>query len=58
MLVQEVIQILAKQSGLDLPYPTLSSQYNWLASCVVTCHLVEALWEWVGFFSDDHVLML
>ena len=32
-----------KQAGLDLPDPTMTAPENWMASCVITGHLVAAL---------------
>ena len=33
-----------KQAGLEIPNPNLSAWENWMASFVVTGHLVEAFW--------------
>ena len=35
--------LLAKQAGLEIPYPTLTASENWTASCVITGNLVAAL---------------
>ena len=40
---RRVTCLSVKQAGLALPYPTLTAPENWIASCVITGHLVAAL---------------
>ena len=34
-----------KKVGLEITNPTLSTLESWMASCVVTLHLVTAIWD-------------
>ena len=43
-----------KQAGLSLLDPTLTAPENWMASCVITGHLVAALRVQVEFWTADH----
>ena len=46
--------LLAKQAGLPLPDPTQMAPENWMASYVITGHLVAALRGQVEFRTADH----
>ena len=51
---ERVARLPVKQSGLDLPYPTLTALEKWTASHVITGHLVGALRGQVEFRAADH----
>ena len=48
-LERGVICLPVKQAGLDLPDPTMAAPENWMASCILTGHLVAALRVQVEF---------
>ena len=39
---------------MALPDPTKTTPKRWAASCVITGHLVTALWGQVEFWTADH----
>ena len=43
---------------MAIPDLTQKAKFNWTASCVVTGHLVAALWVCVEFRSRDHAQLL
>ena len=47
-----------QQAGLALPDPTQTAPENWMASCVITGHLVVALRGQVEFRTADHLACL
>ena len=49
-----VTRIPVKQEGLALPDPTNTAPENWMASCVVTGHLVAVIRGQVEFWTTDH----
>ena len=49
-----VTRLPVKQAGLALPDPSQTVPENWTASCVITGHLVAALWGQVEFWTADH----
>ena len=53
-LERGVLRLPVKQAGLDLPDPTLAAPENWMASFVLTGHLVAALRVQVEFRTADH----
>ena len=53
-----VTRLSVKQAGLDLPDPTKTAPENWMASCVITGHLVAALRGHEVFKTADHLACL
>ena len=53
-----VTRLPVKQAELALPDPTLTAPQNWMASCVITGHLVAALRAQVDFRTADHLACL
>ena len=47
-----------KHAGLPIPYPTHTSKGNCTTSCVVTLHLIVALWGHAEFRSGYHTQIL
>ena len=47
-----------KQANVFIPYPTLMSQGNLTALCVITWHLVADLRGRIDFWSGDHAKLL
>ena len=50
----KVMRFPAKNAGLKIPDPTLTSQGNWNVSCMVTGHLIADLRGYFEFLSGDH----
>ena len=55
---RKILGLLVKQAGLAIQDPTLMVQKNWTVLCVVTVHLIAALWGHVDFYSRDHTQLL
>ena len=49
-----VTRLPVKEAGLYLPDSTQKAPENWMASCVITGHLVTALRGQVEFWTADH----
>ena len=47
-----------KQAGIVLPDPTQTAGANWIASCMVTGHLVAALRGTAKFGLGNHSLLM
>ena len=47
-----------KQAGLEIPNPTLSAWYNYMAECVIIWYLVAALCKKTYFKPGDHAIIL
>ena len=47
-----------KQAGLAIPDPVKTASENWMASCVITGHLVAALRSHAIFQTADHTACL
>ena len=47
-----------KQDMIDLPYHNQTSRANWMASCVITGHLVAAIRRTAEFLSGYHALFM
>ena len=58
VLIQVVIYLPIKHSGLEIPNPTLSALENWTTSCVITGLLVPDIWGKVEFKTGYHALLL
>ena len=53
-----ITSLLVKQSGISLPDPTRTAGGNWMASCVITGHLVAALHGTDELRLVKHALLL
>ena len=53
VLDRGVTRLLVKQTGLALPDPYQTTPENWMASCVITGHLVAALTGQAEFRTAD-----
>ena len=49
MMGQEVTRLPVKQASLDFPKPNMSTLDKLRGSCVITFHLVAALWGRMDF---------
>ena len=58
MLGHKITGFPVKHAGMVIPYPILMAQGNWATSCIVTRHLVAALFDRVEFRSSDHAQLL
>ena len=55
---QDFTQLPVNKDGLSLSYLTLSALENWTESCVITGHLMVALWGWTELRSGKHTILL
>ena len=53
-----IISLPVKHAGIALPDQTRTVGENWTASCMITGHLVAALWGTAKFRSGDHALLV
>ena len=53
-----ITSLPVKQSRTSLPEPPRTARENWTASCVVTGHLVAALYGTDEFRSGNHALLM
>ena len=53
-----ITSLPAKQAGIVLPDTTLTKGVNWMASCVITGHLVATLRGTVENRSGNHALLM
>ena len=53
-----VTHLPVKQAVLALPDPSQTAPENWIASCIITVHVVAALWGQVEFRTADHLTCL
>ena len=58
VLEREDTRLPVKQAGLVLSDPTQTAPENWMASCVITRHLVAALRYQVEFRTENHSVYL
>ena len=54
ILERGATRLPVKQAGLAIPEPSQTATENWMASCVITGHLVAALRGQVEFRTADH----
>ena len=55
---QTITGLTVKNSGLNIPYPTQTTQGKWMASCVVTVYFVMALKDHFKLNCGDHEQIL
>ena len=56
--LRAITDLLAKQAGIAIPDPTQTTRANWTASCVITGHLVAAIYETDEFWLDNNALLM
>ena len=58
ILERGLTRLPVNQYRLATPNPTMSASYSFMASCIITGHLVSALQGWTDFQTGDHTLLL